>query len=109
MKTVAYDDYKFGSDQAVEAAQRKFYKEEKERLAAVKALADAKARGAEQEEIDQLQAELDKETKEAEVAHVEFKQEEIKNLFKKNINKTMLTGDNSAQNGESESAAQAAL
>lgn len=51
MKTVSYDDYKFGSDQAQEEAQRKFFKEEKERLAAVKALEDAKERGADESEI----------------------------------------------------------
>lgn len=51
MKTVSYDDYKFGSEQSQEEAQRKFYKEEKERLDAVKALEDAKNRGADEAEI----------------------------------------------------------
>lgn len=83
--TVSYDDYKFGSEQAQEEAQRKFYKEEKERLDAIKALEDAKARGADESEIQQLQESLDKETKEAVVANVEYKQEQIKNLFTKNL------------------------
>jgi hypothetical protein len=51
MNTVSYNDYKFGSSQAVEATQRRFYKEEKERIEAVKALEDAKARGADESEI----------------------------------------------------------
>jgi hypothetical protein len=38
MKTVSYDEYKFGCDQVVEEAQRRFFKEEKERIAAEKAL-----------------------------------------------------------------------
>ena len=54
MKTVSYDDYKFGSEQAQEEAQRKFFKEEKERLDAIKALDDAKNRGADESEIQQL-------------------------------------------------------